>query len=62
MPRSIASVMKEAKRKDHLRSLKTKGKKSKKCEGSPSQPCCSGRLFSEQRDYPGEGGIHAVRL
>ena len=26
-----------------MKSLKTKGKKSKKCEGSPSQHDCSGR-------------------
>ena len=62
MPRSIASVMKEAKEEGSFENLKTKGKKSKKYEGSPSQPCYSERLFAEQRVYPGEGGIHAVRL
>ena len=62
MPRSIASVMKEAREEGSFESLKTKGKKSKKCKGSPSQPCCSGKLFAEQRVYPGEGGSHAVRL
>ena len=40
MPGSIASVMKEAKEEGSFESLKTKGNKSKKCEGSPSQPCC----------------------
>ena len=37
-------------------------RENKKCEGSPSQPCCSERLFAEQRACPGEGGSHAVRL
>ena len=41
-------MMKEAKRKDRLKSLKTKGKKSKTCEGSPSQHCCSEKVFAEQ--------------
>lgn len=62
MPKSIALVMKEAKRMDNLKSLKTKDKKSKKCKGSLSQPCCSEILLAEQRAYPGEGGSRAVRL
>ena len=62
MLRSIASVMKEAKVEGSFEGLKTKGKKNKKCEGSPSQLCCSGRLFAEQTACPGEGGSHAVRL
>ena len=62
MPRSIALVVKGTKEEDHLKSLKTNGKKSKKSEGSPSQPCYSERLFAEQRAYPGEGGNHAVRF
>ena len=40
----------------------TKGKQSKMCEGSPSQPYCNGRHFVGQKVYLGEGGIHAVRL
>ena len=34
----------------------------KKCEGSPSQPCYSERLFAEQRACPIERRNHAVRL
>ena len=37
-------------------------RESKKCEGSPSQPCYSERLFAEQRACPGEGRSHAVGL
>ena len=54
MPRSIASVMKEAKEEESFKGLKTKGKKSRKWKGSPSQPCCFGRLFEEQRTVGGE--------
>ena len=46
----------------HLKSLKTKGKKSKNWKGCPSQPCRSERLFAEQRACPGGGGNRFAML
>ena len=59
VPTSIASVMKEAKEEGSFEKPEDR-KKCKKCEESPSQPCCSGTL-AEQRAYPDEGGSHAMR-